>query len=165
VFLNSCVSQPVGKLSCGEKISVVGREGPWLKIVAADGIERYISAVAVSQRKDRFVAIDIPTPSEPFIPDCSAFRAKTAEPRVVYRREPDFSEEARKEHIEGAVELSVIVGIDGRPHDAKVEKGLGHGLDEKALKAVNEWRFEPALQNGQPIEKKIAIECTFHLDH
>jgi len=164
VYQNSCVSQAVGNLSCGEKVSVVGREGPWLKVVTADGVERYIGAATISQRKDRFVAIDIPAPTEPFVRDCSAFGPKTMkDPRIVYQREPDFSGEARKKHIQGTVNLSLTVGIDGRPHDIKVENGLGHGLDENAVKAVEAWRFEPARQDGEPIEKKISVSVEFHL--
>jgi TonB family protein len=166
VYLNACLSRPILNLSCGERVSVVGREGPWLKILPADGIERYIGVTAISQRKDRFVAIDIPAPAEPYVPDCSAFRPKTKTttyPRIVFQRDPDFSEEARKKHIEGTVDLSLIVGVDGRPHDIKVENGLGHGLDENAVKAVEGWRFEPARQDDQPIEKKIEVTVTFNL--
>ena|ERR1022692_1329570 len=45
VFSNPCTSQPVGALSCGEEVKVLGREGPWLRIASADGGERYISAL------------------------------------------------------------------------------------------------------------------------
>jgi TonB family protein len=164
LYLNACLSRPILTLGCGERVSVVGREGPWLKIVPADGVERFIDATAISQRKDRFVAIDIPAPSEPYVPDCSAFRSKTTKPpRIIFQREPDFNDEARKKHIQGTVNLSLVVGIDGRPHDIRVENGLGHGLDENAVKAVEDWRFEPARQDGQPIEKKIGVSVTFHL--
>jgi TonB family protein len=166
VFLNACVSRPILNLSCGDKVSVVGREGPWLKIVPADGVERYIGSTTISQSKDRFVAIDIPARAEPYVPDCSAFRPKTTTPpRGVYQPEPEFSDEARRKRIEGTVNLSLVVGVDGHPHDIKVENGLGHGLDENAVKAVREWRFEPARQDGQPIEKKIAVSVTFNLFH
>jgi hypothetical protein len=85
VFQNPCVTQPAGSLSCGEDVKVLGRDGPWLKIASTDGSERYISILAVSQRRDRFVALDLPVPSGPYIPDCSAFRPKTGKvhPRAI----------------------------------------------------------------------------------
>lgn len=74
VFSNSCSHQPVGTLSCGKEVKVLGREGPWLKIASPDGGERYIGVTAVSQKKDRFLALDFPVPPGPYTPDCSAFR-------------------------------------------------------------------------------------------
>jgi hypothetical protein len=77
VFSNPCVSQPVVSLSCGETVRVLSREGLWLKVASADGGERYIGVTAVSQKKDRLVALNLPVPSGPYIQDCSAFRPKT----------------------------------------------------------------------------------------
>jgi len=165
LFLNACVSKPIGYLSCGEKVSVVSREGPRLKIVAADGVEHYVGAASISQRKNRFVPVDLPVPTEPYVPDCTAFRPKVSNPSPVYNPEPDYSDDARMNHIEGTVNLSMTVGTDGRPRDVKIEKGLGHGLDENAIKAVQAWRFEPALDDGQPVEKKILVEVNFNFEH
>src|ERR1700739_981571 len=60
VFSNPCVREPVGTLSCGEKVKVLGREGPWLRIASVDGTERYVGVASVSQKKGRFVALDLP---------------------------------------------------------------------------------------------------------
>jgi len=71
VFSNPCTSQPVGTLSCGEKVKVLAREGPWLRIASADGSERYIGVGSVSQKKDRFLALDLPSgPTR----ECDTFR-------------------------------------------------------------------------------------------
>jgi len=78
VFSNPCTPQPVGTLSCGEKVKVLGRDGPWLRIASPDGGERYISATAVAQKKDRFLALDFPVPPTPYTRDCSAFRPERA---------------------------------------------------------------------------------------
>jgi periplasmic protein TonB len=84
-------------------------------------------------------------------------------PRQVYAPEPEFSEEARKAKYQGTCTLSLIVGIDGRPTDIRVVGSLGMGLDEKAIEAVKNWRFEPAMKDGHPVRVPIQIEVDFHL--
>lgn len=165
VFSNPCITQPVGSLSCGEDVTVLGREGPWLKIALTDASERYIGFLAVSQKKDRFVAFDLPVPSGPYIPDCSALRPKTGKvlPRSIYAPAPEYTDKARKKKISGSVVLSLIVGTDGRAHDIKVTKPLGYGLDENAVKAVQSWKWEPALEEGTPIESKVNMSISFSL--
>src|SRR5215468_1218117 len=64
-------------------------------------------------------------------------------PRAVFDPEPEYSEEARKAKFQGSVILSAIIGSDGRPRDLRVAWSLGMGLDEKAMEAVNKWRFAP----------------------
>ncbi len=65
--------------------------------------------------------------------------------------------------ITGTVQLSLVLGVDGVPHDVKIEKGLGHGLDEKAVEAVRKWKFQPAMKDGQPVETKLYVTTTFRL--
>jgi TonB family protein len=165
VFQNPCASQPAGTLSCGQDVKVLGREGPWLKIATTHGGESYISILAVSQRIDRFVALDLPVPPGPYIPDCSAFRPKTGRvhPRAIYSPDPEYTDKARKKKISGTVALSLTVGTDGRAHDIKVSKRLGYGLDENAVKAVQSWKWEPALEEGTPIESRVSVDVHFNL--
>jgi TonB family protein len=84
-------------------------------------------------------------------------------PQVIFNPEPSFSEEARKAKAQGMVLLLVVVGKDGRTHDIRVGQSLGMGLDEKAIEAVNRWRFRPATLNGQPVATQIAVQVDFHL--
>jgi periplasmic protein TonB len=84
-------------------------------------------------------------------------------PQVIFNPEPSFSEEARKSKTQGTVTLLVVVGKDGRPYDIRVRQSLGMGLDEKAIEAVNRWRFRPATLNGQPVATQIEVEVDFHL--
>jgi TonB family protein len=84
-------------------------------------------------------------------------------PKAVYSPDPEYSEEARKAKYQGTVLLWVIVGPDGRTHDIKVSRPLGMGLDEKAMEAVRNWKFEPAQLNGQPVAVQVNIEVNFHL--
>jgi protein TonB len=84
-------------------------------------------------------------------------------PRVVYQPEPEFSEEARKAKYQGVCTLGLIVGSDGRPSNIRVLSSLGMGLDEKAIEAVKNWKFEPAMKDGHPVRVEIAVEVDFHL--
>jgi TonB family protein len=56
-----------------------------------------------------------------------------------------------------------VVGVDGRPSNIHVQSSLGMGLDEKAIEAVKNWRFEPAMKDGHPVPVQIAVEVDFHL--
>jgi protein TonB len=84
-------------------------------------------------------------------------------PRAIYSPEPSFSDEARKAKEQGIVVLLLVVGVDGRTYNVRVQSSLGMGLDEKAIEAVSQWRFQPATLNGQPIARQIAVEVNFHL--
>lgn len=84
-------------------------------------------------------------------------------PQVIFNPEPSFSEEARKAKAQGIVLLLLVVGKDGHPYDIRVRQSLGMGLDEKAVEAVNRWRFRPATVHGQPVATKIAVQVDFHL--
>ncbi len=84
-------------------------------------------------------------------------------PRVLYQPEPEFSEEARKAKYQGVCTLGLIVGADGRPSNIRVLSSLGMGLDEKAIEAVKNWKFEPAMKDGHPVRVEIAVEVDFHL--
>jgi TonB family protein len=83
-------------------------------------------------------------------------------PRIIFSPDPEYSQEALDAHVNGIVALSIVVGSDGKPRDIKVTRSLGHGLDEKALEAVREWRFQPASRDGKPVAVLIMVEVQFH---
>lgn len=84
-------------------------------------------------------------------------------PRIVSDPEPEYSEEARKAKYQGVCVLWLVVGPDGRPRDIRVARSLGLGLDEKAIEAVKNWKFEPAMKDGKPVAVQINVEVNFHL--
>jgi TonB family protein len=86
-------------------------------------------------------------------------------PRTTYNPEPEFSEEARKKGIEGVVVLTMVVTSEGNTDQIKVTNGIGHGLDEKAVQAVSQWKFQPATKDGKPVSVEIAVEVSFHSYH
>jgi protein TonB len=84
-------------------------------------------------------------------------------PRAIFAPDPEYSDEARKAKYQGTVILWVIIDAEGRPREIKVARSLGMGLDEKALQAVRNWRFEPALKDNQPVAVQVNIEINFRL--
>jgi len=84
-------------------------------------------------------------------------------PRALDTPDPEYSEEARKAKYQGVVVLWLIVGPDGKPRDIRVSRPLGMGLDQKAIEAVQRWRFEPAMKDGRPVAVQINVEVNFRL--
>jgi periplasmic protein TonB len=87
-------------------------------------------------------------------------------PVCVYCPRPDYSDEARKSKYQGDVWLEVLVLENGRPsaNDIHVTKGLGMGLDEKAIEAVRTWQFKPLIgPNGKAIKVIATVQVQFQL--
>src|SRR5262245_20358203 len=84
-------------------------------------------------------------------------------PSLVYKTEPQYSEEARFAKYSGKVILSVEVATDEKAHNVQIVKGLGLGLDEQAIEAVSQWRFKPATKDGVAVRVSAHIEINFRL--
>jgi len=84
-------------------------------------------------------------------------------PQLLYKVEPEFSEEARKAKFEGVVVLAIEVDAHGEPHVQRIVQALGLGLDEKAMEAVRKWRFRPGYQDGKPVATGAIVEVRFRL--
>src|ERR1700689_792892 len=85
-------------------------------------------------------------------------------PECVYCPQAQYSDEAVKAKYQGTVTLIAVITAEGKATDIHVVKGLGLGLDEKAIEAVRTWRFRPAAgPNGHPAPVRQTIEVTFHL--
>jgi TonB family protein len=84
-------------------------------------------------------------------------------PRAIYVPDPEYSDAARKARHQGTVTLWVLLNAQGRIERESVYSSLGMGLDEQALAAVRNWRFEPATRNGQPIPVQMYVEVSFRL--
>lgn len=83
-------------------------------------------------------------------------------PKIIERSEISATPEARKARIYGKVKISGIINKSGEIQDLKVVKGLGRGLDQKALEGVkNSWVFLPATKNGEVLDTAIAVEVEF----
>lgn len=84
-------------------------------------------------------------------------------PVAIYAPEPEFSEQARMAKYQGSSVVEVIVDAKGMPRDARIIRPLGMGLDQKALEAVRQYRFKPAMLNGRPVPVMIDVVVDFHI--
>jgi TonB family protein len=84
------------------------------------------------------------------------------EVKVIEHPEISNTDAARKASVSGKVRLHGVIDKNGVLQDVKVEKGLGHGLDERAVDGVkNSWVFLPATKNGEVIESSVTFEIPF----
>lgn len=102
------------------------------------------------------------TQQPPAIAQPSAAPAKIA-PKLLFKPRPEYTEEARQLHLEGTVYVKIHVASNGTVSVVGVQSGLGHGLDQSAVKAVQSMRFQPALQNGQPADWDGVVNVNFQL--
>ena len=84
-------------------------------------------------------------------------------PSLLYKVEPEYSEEARKAKYQGTVVLYVEVDPSGKARNLRVVRSLGLGLDEKAMEAVNKWKFRPGYKDGKAVTVAATIEVNFRL--
>ena len=96
-------------------------------------------------------------------------------PKLIYQVEPEFSEKARKRKVTGATTLSYIVETDGHIRDIRVTKSCADAftdkkdreaaqtLDQEGLKAVSQYRFEPAKFQDHPVPVELSAEVFFNV--
>jgi TonB family protein len=85
------------------------------------------------------------------------------QPVLIYKIEPEYSDEARKAKLQGDVFLRIEVDARGAAQNIVVSHGLGLGLDERAIEAVRRWKFRPGYSNGKAVPTPALIQVTFRL--
>ena len=84
-------------------------------------------------------------------------------PALLYKVEPEYSEEARKAKYQGVVVLYIEIDPAGKAVNPRLVRSLGLGLDEKAIEAVSKWKFRPGYKDGKPVTVAATIEVNFRL--
>ena len=84
-------------------------------------------------------------------------------PKVVYKTQPSYTEEAKAAKIQGTVGLSAVINAAGRAEEITVTRSLDPGLDTNAILSLTQWTFEPGTKDGQPVDVGVAIEFNFKL--
>lgn len=106
--------------------------------------------------------------AEPATAPASAPKPVAAVPKmvtveIIAKPPPNYTDEARKLRIEGEVLLEVVFESSGKVRVLRVVRGLGHGLDEEAVRAAGQIRFKPALRDGQPADLPAVLHIVFQL--
>lgn len=81
--------------------------------------------------------------------------------RLIYFPDPEYTKAARYFKVKGTLILEGTLGTDGCVRQVRVMSGLGYGLDENAMHAVQRWKFEPIQKDGVPVIVKIRIGVKF----
>lgn len=84
-------------------------------------------------------------------------------PRLLREVKADYTDEARRKGIKGDVVLEIVVQHDGNVGDVRVLQGLGAGLESRAVAAVRQWKFAPAMRKGQPVDVLVEVAVEFTL--
>jgi periplasmic protein TonB len=84
-------------------------------------------------------------------------------PQVIHSVDPEFTEDARQANFQGTASIQLIVDSQGYPQDIRIVRHLGMGLDQKAVDAVRQYRFRPAVYQGHPVAVRMQIEVDFRL--
>ena len=84
-------------------------------------------------------------------------------PHAVYDPDPEYSDEARRAKYQGNVLLSLVVDATGHVRDIRVARSVGMGLDEKAIEAVQKWKFAPGMKDGHQVAVQVSVEVNFRL--
>ena len=92
-----------------------------------------------------------------------AANLQTRKPRVIRRVEPIYPVDARSKNINGSVVLTMVVDREGNPQDIKIWRSLYPSMDQAAIEAARQMRFEPALKDGQPVSETLLVEFYFSL--
>ena len=87
----------------------------------------------------------------------------TVKMQILTNPRPDYTEEARKNKITGVVVVQALFKSDGHIASPRVVRGLGYGLDEKAIEAVMKIQFRPAERNGKPMDFRGTVRVSFSL--
>ena len=84
-------------------------------------------------------------------------------PRLTEAATPGYSDEAKKQKIEGDVIVTAVVDEKGDVVSTKIKKGLGHGLDECAIEAAKMFKYKPAMKDDEPVSVRVDLTFNFYL--
>ncbi|HVP52589.1 MAG TPA: energy transducer TonB [Terriglobales bacterium] len=93
----------------------------------------------------------------------AATEPKLTPVEIISKPNPIYTQEARDLKLEGEVLLQVVFAATGQLRVVRVERGLGHGLDEAAVRAAQQIRYKPALRDGQPYDSVAIVHVRFQL--
>ena len=106
---------------------------------------------------------DADVPAAPTVRSRPAEAVRAVPAEILSKPTPVYTQEARSLRIEGEVLLEVVLEASGNLHVVRVVHGLGHGLDDNAVKAAEQIHFKPAMRDGQPTDSTVVLHIIFQL--
>lgn len=96
--------------------------------------------------------------------DISAPGGHISPPVPLHTVEPEYSDYGRKKRLRGFCLVQAVIDVNGIPYDVRVVKSLEPSMDEKAVEAVKQFRFKPAMRDGTvPVPVRITIQVNFRI--
>lgn len=141
---------------------VVASTGFGNGVATGDGSGR-VSASRGTVRQGGFGDADVVAASALPKTQTSEPVVRTVPAEITYKPRPVYTEEGRQLKIEGEVLLQVVFTATGQIRIERVVQGLGHGLDESAIRAAERIQFKPALKDGQPADFEAVLHIVFQL--
>jgi bla regulator protein blaR1 len=120
------------------------------------------TTLALSVHVDALAASDSQRPAKPTGP--VAVKAEIMQNQIVHKVPPVYPDEAKKERIQGKVELDAVIGKTGNVEELKVVSGPKE-LQQSALDAVRQWTYRPFLLNGTPVDVRTTIHVVYSLKY
>jgi TonB family protein len=143
-------------------------------VVASSGFGNGVATGDGSGRSNNSRGNGVVQPAAAF-GDASAAAAPTSKPKtqevapktlpaqILSKPTPAYTDEARQMKVEGEVLLEVVLEASGKVRVLRVVRGLGHGLDESAVRAAQQINFRPAMRDGQPADSTAVLHIIFQL--
>jgi TonB family protein len=142
---------------------------PLLIPAAREALEqyRYQPTLLNGQPVEVVAQVNIPVPPDYEAPAAELLGFKPSgditPPMLVRKVEPQYTQEAKDAKLEGTLLAAVTVDEQGKVSDVLIVRGLGLGLDEKAVEALRQWEFQPGQKDGQPVKIRATVEINFRL--
>jgi TonB family protein len=163
-----CIAVPRAPCPTGRTVVtldvVIGKDGRVKTLHASSGsvslIPQAMDAVRQWTSQPRLVngqAVEVVTQVGAVFGDGGAFTP----PVAISQPEAVYTPEARAAGFSGSVLVSCVVDENGMPQRVTVTRGVGLGLDERAVEAVKQWRFKPATRDGKPVAVPAQVEVRF----
>jgi protein TonB len=122
-------------------------------------------------------AVDLQAASAEPNPDASGkyhLGAGVTAPKLLFAPDPEFTDEARHKRVEGVTVVSLTVDASGNPQDVRVARSMAEdvnkkfkhaamGLDQNAVEAVKQYRFQPGQFQGKPVPVEIQVSVNFRI--
>ena len=138
----------VGHLQCGDRVAILEKDAGRMgidKILLASGREGFVQDT------------DLGGPA-------TSANLNVSPPVPTYQPQPAYTPQARRDQIEGTVEVWITIDSQGSVVEAQeMSKPLGDGLDEKAIETVKTWKFKPATLEGVPVPVRVRVMVVFRL--
>ncbi len=116
---------------------------------------------SVARRKDEPEA-KTATPAQPSAPNSEELLSPLERPKLVHEVEPVYPTGLPGLRREEAISIRMTVDTNGVPRNLEVVQSSEPRLEEAAMAAVREWRYEPGKLNGKQVELAVLAEVHFH---